>query len=348
MVDLECCGLAAEVNVIADNVELDSGSGGATLAADEIGGIHHQRVKVEWGADGAANDTAVATPFPIAQQPANDQVDSNNTTTTPLGGDAVFTGTGTDVLGYAAVTITLAASHDSAAGGMSFQFSTDDSNWDDTYDFTMDVSDSDVRRFQFPITAQYFRLVYTNGSTLQTHFRVQTILHIPSQLTSIHRLGDDMSADRSAQVVKAAVFGLTATGNYTPVLNHADGAMVTAVHAHDEGGTDIFRSLDLDESPEEVAGAQANGYWIAGFNAVNQLRYLKLYNAAVGDVTVGTTTPVVTIPLAKESPFFMSVTNGVFFDTGITVACTTGAADNNTGAPGANDVILNFGYKTSA
>ena len=41
---------------MADNVELNSGSGGATAASDDIGGIQYQRVKFSVGADGTAVD----------------------------------------------------------------------------------------------------------------------------------------------------------------------------------------------------------------------------------------------------------------------------------------------------
>jgi hypothetical protein len=141
-------------------------------------------------------------------------VDDNNSTTTPLTGSAVFTGTGTDLLGYSAVTCTLYADVAGATNGMAFQFSTDGTNWDDVYQFTMGAGDT--RRFQFPICARYFRIVFTNDSAPQTAFRVQTLLHTANQLTSIHRLAEDMSSDRSAQVVKAALFAQKAgTGNLT-------------------------------------------------------------------------------------------------------------------------------------
>jgi hypothetical protein len=41
---------------VADNVLLNSGTGGATAAADDVGGFHHQRVKISVGADGTATD----------------------------------------------------------------------------------------------------------------------------------------------------------------------------------------------------------------------------------------------------------------------------------------------------
>ena len=50
---------------MADDLELNVGSGGATLAADEIASVHHQRVKVQHGADGSATDVSTASPMPV-------------------------------------------------------------------------------------------------------------------------------------------------------------------------------------------------------------------------------------------------------------------------------------------
>ena len=49
---------------MADNIGYTPGSG-ATIAADDIGGILHQRVKIGVGADGAATDISTANPMPI-------------------------------------------------------------------------------------------------------------------------------------------------------------------------------------------------------------------------------------------------------------------------------------------
>jgi hypothetical protein len=50
---------------MADNVAITPGSG-AIAAADDIGGVLFQRVKVSHGADGSATDTSVSNPLPIA------------------------------------------------------------------------------------------------------------------------------------------------------------------------------------------------------------------------------------------------------------------------------------------
>ncbi len=49
---------------MADNVVLNSGSGGETLATDDIGGVQHQRIKIEYGVDGSATDISHTNPLP--------------------------------------------------------------------------------------------------------------------------------------------------------------------------------------------------------------------------------------------------------------------------------------------
>ena len=117
----------------------------------------------------------------------------------------------------------------------------------------------------------------------------------------------------------------------------------------DVGGLSIFRSLDLDESEEEIkaTAGQVYGMWFT--NTATTTRFLKFYNATAANVTVGTTTPVVTLGLpgnaSDDISGVFSSAYGIKFDTAITVAATTGVADNDTGAPSANDVVVNVFYK---
>ena len=102
------------------------------------------------------------------------EVDAGNSSIATLGIDATFTGTGVDLLDHQAITVMIDASHDSATDGMQFQFSSDNSNWDVSLDFTYTVNGG--RIFQFGIYAQYFRIVYTNGGTGQTSLTTGAIL----------------------------------------------------------------------------------------------------------------------------------------------------------------------------
>jgi hypothetical protein len=114
-------------------------------------------------------------------------------------------------------------------------------------------------------------------------------------------------------------------------------------------GTTIFRSIDLDETEEEVKASAGCVYGVWFSNMATSTRFLKFYNATAANVTVGTTTPVLTLALPGNASDDVSgvfaMGQGINFSTAICVAATTGIADNDTGAPAANDVICNVFYK---
>jgi hypothetical protein len=114
-------------------------------------------------------------------------------------------------------------------------------------------------------------------------------------------------------------------------------------------GLSIHRSIDLDEGALEVvkgSAGQVYSMWVA--NLATSTRFIKFYNATSG--TAGTGTPVLTIPIPGNSSddiagVFNAGSHGVAFSTGICVGATTGVADADTGAPGANEVIVNIFFK---
>jgi hypothetical protein len=55
---------------LADNIAVTPGTG-ATVATDDVGGIQYQRIKVAFGADGAATDVNTGTGFPVTVQNAS-------------------------------------------------------------------------------------------------------------------------------------------------------------------------------------------------------------------------------------------------------------------------------------
>lgn len=114
-------------------------------------------------------------------------------------------------------------------------------------------------------------------------------------------------------------------------------------------GCDIFRSLDLDETEEQVKATAGTVYGWAITNRRTSTLWLKFYNATDANVTVGTTTPVLTWGIPGNSTDNVGANMlggvGIAFSTAITVAATTGFADNDTGAPGANELIVNIFYK---
>lgn len=95
-----------------------------------------------------------------------------NSTAVVLAGGAVFTGTAENISNYSDVRVSVFASHASATDGLQYQQSIDGVNWDFVDSYTIPASSG--KAFGFPVNATWGRVVYTNGGTLQTSFRLQT------------------------------------------------------------------------------------------------------------------------------------------------------------------------------
>lgn len=130
-----------------------------------------------------------------------------------------------------------------------------------------------------------------------------------------------------------------------------DRKQIVTIQPHTAGGLSLFRSLDLDETEEDIKTSAGCLYKLRITNFATTTRYVKLYNAAAAAVTVGTTTPVDTIvvpPGSSTNPTVLTESFGgigLNFDTAICAAATTALADNDTGAPGANEVVVSAYYK---
>lgn len=79
-------------------------------------------------------------------------------------------------------------------------------------------------------------------------------------------------------------------------------------------------------------------YGIHVFNKSAAVKFLKLYNLAAAP-TVGTDVPIWTVPLPAGGGFSERLPNGISFSTGIAYAITGAAADADTTAVGAGDVL---------
>ena len=139
-------------------------------------------------------------------------------------------------------------------------------------------------------------------------------------------------------------------GDYEPFATNEVGAVWTTPTASANGGLSIFRSLDIDESEEEIKASAGTIYGMWVTNTATSTRFIKFYNATAASVTVGTTTPVITIGIPGNTSDDVSGSFGpggigIGFATAISVAATTAAADADTGAPSAGDVIINVFYK---
>jgi hypothetical protein len=157
---------------------------------------------------------------------------------------------------------------------------------------------------------------------------------------------------------RVAMVGFEADESSTDSVDEGDGGaarmtldrkQIVTPQPHTAGGLSIFRSIDLDESEEEIKATAGCVYGVWVTNTATSTRFVKFYNLTAANTTVGSSTPVITIGVpgntSDDVTGLFSSTHGIMFDTAISAAATTAVADADTGAPGANEVILNVFYK---
>lgn len=142
---------------------------------------------------------------------------------------------------------------------------------------------------------------------------------------------------------------VTGTASDVTVINDITDPVPVSPIPNNTGanGTNAFKLISLaTTNANNVKASGGNLYSIIAIGLTSTVRYLKLYNKASAP-TVGTDTPIMTIPVPANTqgagvaiPFSM----GVNFPLGIAIAITSGSADNDTGAVGAGDVIVNLTY----
>jgi hypothetical protein len=62
---------------LADTITLNPGTGGSVVATDDIAGVHYQRVKVNYGADGSSTDVDATHGLPVRGAAASTATLSN-------------------------------------------------------------------------------------------------------------------------------------------------------------------------------------------------------------------------------------------------------------------------------
>lgn len=122
-----------------------------------------------------------------------------------------------------------------------------------------------------------------------------------------------------------------------------DGSQKTRVVPASAGGLSVYRNINLQSGGAVIKSHPGQVYGWFLFNHSSSIRHIKLYNKA-SHPSVGHDTPFMTIPLPAGGGANVSYTAGITFSHGIGIAATVGMTDNDTTAPGTNEVTANIIY----
>lgn len=177
------------------------------------------------------------------------------------------------------------ADADSAAGGLKVHWSTDGVSYDDTDFFT--IMANEPKQFSFGVTSKYVHIEYTNGTVLQTLFRLQTMLHRSAPKPSSHRVDDIIVSEDDAELTKSVLTAKTPDGSYRNIGATQGGVLLV--------GIDDFQS-DAGGRVRMSALTTLGDYKILGYDRVNKWQ------------SVGTGTGTYSL-----NKFPMSVTSGQYY-----------------------------------
>lgn len=265
-------------------------------------------------------------------------VSSKNSSTVNLASNGVFTGLSELVKNYASIQVSVYANQVSAAGGLSLQQSSDGANWDIVETYT--IAASTAKTISVQPAASYFRIVYTNGATIQGSFRLQTVYRTVGTSigaitpgtgpANLGKAEDTPHVDGDTGVAMLAVRDdtLNATsgteGDYEVLHTTATGALwVTAIPSISGGWTPSFNAA-VTTTVKTVKGSQGTlGGWFL-WNPNASVAYVQIFDIS-GSVTLGTSVPVLSLGIPPTSGANVENANGIQFANAIKFACTTTA-----------------------
>lgn len=231
-------------------------------------------------------------------------VSTSNSTTVTLAANGTFTGTGEDVSRFGSVSVIMAANVASAASGVKLQWSPDNTNWDaqDQVGYNNNGGTPNGQTLTVPVRAQYYRIVYTNGSTIQASFRLQSLYHfdkLPTQyLTGMTVSGNDFTnqafaiagVDGSSVVRGVSIAALS--DSFNAALNGMVTASIPLLGTGSSGSTGVRQRTPNIFKTVATAALGATALWTpAAGKKFRLMRYMvtvtdQATQAAPGTVTI--------------------------------------------------------------
>lgn len=327
---------------MADNFSTQNALGATIIAAaDEIAGVYHTRMKMQFGEDGTAFDVSATNPLPVVsslatgaatgakQDTGNTSLASMDTKTPALVGGAVPTFLTSAQIATLTPYSSVGISGSVAVTGTFFQTTQPVSG--NFFQATQPVSMAAVP------TGAATEARQTTGNT--------SLANIDSKIPALGQ--GTVGASVPVVLPAAQITALTPlstveinndSGNPIPV---ADGGSTT-------GGLTMHRTLSAaTTNATNVKSSAGQVYALQVFNVNAAARYLKLYNSASAP-TAGAGTPVKTYVIPGNTAgngFTIEVSKGMAFSSGIGFTITAAMADNDTTAVAANEIVVNIDYK---
>jgi len=262
-------------DVIVSNAPTSINADIPVRTTETIDTKHIQHVRLDIGTGSAESTVSLSTALPMQMTGV---INAANSSTTPLAGGGVFTGTAMDLLNYAVINVNVYADVDSATNGLTVQFSPDGTNWDHSHSTTYT---SGGKGYIFNVEFRYARVVFTNGASAQGAFRLQTILKPQLVPASMYTLDQTVSGNMFAQLGRSQLVAKTPGGTYTSINCTTGGNLKVAVEEiNDVIGAATLTNVVASAASTQLLAANANRKQAIFYNDSDKTAYVKLGTTA--------------------------------------------------------------------
>jgi hypothetical protein len=210
-------------------------------------------------------------------------LDAGNSSTVALGSGGVFTGTAFDITSYAAINVNVKSDVASATNGVKVEFSPDGTNWDHSHSTT--YTGTTGVGYIFNAEFRFARVVYTNGASAQSFFRLQTIFKTTLVKSSLYTLDQTVTGNMFAELGKNVIIGKTTGGGggFVDVKVNPSGALTTETQL--TSGTSAIGTVRVTNQLVPVNFDELVISYVGATTDISTVVY-KLATATVATVTL--------------------------------------------------------------
>ncbi len=224
-------------------------------------------------------------PIFIFGQPKQSSIGVNSTYTA-LGSAATFTGTWEKITSnYNSLTVIVRSDKSSAASGLKIELSRDGKNINAYFLFSYAANDTTTNRYTVPLTADYYRVIYTNTTSAQTTFSLTSILN-EAMIQNVDALGN----------VKNTITQFPNSQTYADIRNSWDWARSFAQYS------DTVKVNSVAKDTLIVGGSEWAKVTIRGKASTDSLYF-----------GVGTTAPTTWTKIIGTTPFVTEKLSHTYF-----------------------------------
>lgn len=228
----------------------------------------------------------------ITELQTNGVIDTGNGTIANLGNGGIFEGVWIDSTPYSYALVTVHTNQDSATDGLQLQTRVAGSSEIHTHAYSVDANTPNGVHLPVALADEQFRLVYTNGITTTTTFRITTRLSKPPVEAHNHPVDHPFDNNHPVQLGRNVIAGKKPDGTYGNLRLSKDNAAFVHNDPHElpEVSVHMIKATGVTDTITTTAASKGDktitvgngGLWAVG----NKIKIIDTDNTEYDILTI--------------------------------------------------------------